>query len=252
MTHMRPHPFRSAPAWAIAGILLLGGCALGRSAGDESGDPMTVAEAQRDTLAGADSVPAEVSSDYTIGPDDLLAVRVFGAPELSGESRVTSAGEISLPLLGYVEAAGLTSPEFERKVEDLLRDSYMWDPRVSVQVVEARSHAVSVVYVIGDVRRPGGFPLNRGEPISVIQALALAEGLQPTAAKGRAKIIRGGENGNEEEVPVDLERILEGTAHDPVLRHRDILYVPNSRPSTILRGAWDAFLRIFTFRGIFY
>jgi len=247
----RHRTIRMGLAWTVT-ALLLGGCALGRGSADGDSGPMTVAEAARDTISDSDSVLRDVPDDYTIGTDDLLAVRVFGAEELSGESRVTSAGEISMPLLGSVEAAGMTSRELADHLEDLLRDSYMWDPRVNVQVLEARSQAVAVVYVIGDVRRPGGFPLERGEPVSVIQALALAEGLEPTAARSKAKIIRAAENGGEREVSVDLDRILEGSAQDPILGHRDILFVPNSRSSSILRGAWDAFLRIFTFRGILY
>jgi polysaccharide biosynthesis/export protein len=202
----------------------------------------------------ADSLAMSVGSEYVMGPDDLLNIRVFGAPELSGEARVSSGGDLSLPLLGPVPATGLTTRELEEDVEDRLRDSYMWDPRVSVQVLEARSHAVSVIYVVGDVRSPGGFPLNRGEPVSVLQAIALAEGLQPTAAKGRARIIRreGGNGRDRQEVAIDLDDLLDGRAVDPPLRPGDILFVPNSRSKSVVRGAWDAFIRVFSFRGLFF
>lgn len=202
----------------------------------------------------ADSLATSVGADYMMGPDDLLNIRVFGAPELSGEARVSSSGDLSLPLLGPVPAAGLTTRELEEDVEDRLRGTYMWDPRVSVHVLEARSHAVSVIYVVGDVRSPGGFPLNRGEPVSVLQAVALAEGLQPTAAKGQARIIRREDgNGRERlEVPVDLNELLDGRAVDPTLQPGDILFVPNSRTRSMARGAWDAFLRVVSFRGLFF
>lgn len=234
------------------GALLLAGCAMGRTSPEAEPDREAVIEAAREAPVDTAGAPDPASDEYRIGPDDMLDIRVYGAPDLSSETRVTQAGRISMPLLGPVEAAGRTTRELEEHLEDLLRDSYMWDPRVGVQVLEARSEVGAVVYVIGDVRRPGGFPLERGEPISVIQALALAEGLAPTAARDRARIIRPTEDGSEHEVAVNLDRILEGSAHDPSLGHRDILFVPNSRPKSILRGAWDAFLRIFTFRGILY
>jgi polysaccharide biosynthesis/export protein len=202
----------------------------------------------------ADSLVTDAGENYVMGPDDLLNIRVFGAPELSGEVRMSSGGDLSLPLLGPVPAAGLTARELEVDVENRLRDSYMWDPRVSVQVLEARSHAVSVIYVVGDVRRPGGFPLNRGEPVSVLQAVALAEGLQPTAAKDRARIIRhaSGNSRDRQEVAVDLNELLDGRAVDPPLRPGDVLFVPNSRTRSMARGAWDAFLRVVSFRGLFF
>ena len=246
MTSRKRHHFRNALFLGALPAMLLAGCGSAAQGGLEGQDlPYDPA---------LDSAAVTVGSGYLMGPDDLLDVRVFGAPELSGEARVSSNGDLSLPLLGAVPAAGLTPGELEEEIEDRLRGEYMWDPRVTVQVLEARSHAVSVIYVIGDVTRPGGFPLTRGEPVSVLQALALAEGLRPTAAKGNARIIRreGGTNEVREEVPVNLDRLLDGTQVDPVLSPGDILFVPNSRPRSIVRGAWDAFIRVFSFRGLFF
>ncbi len=247
MTFNKRYHTRNALLLGALPAILLAGCGSAARGGVESQalpwDPALDSVAMTPT-AGA---------EYLAGPDDLLDVRVFGAPELSGEVRVSSSGELSLPLIGTVPTAGLTPSELEDEVEVLLKDAYMWDPRVTVQVLEARSHAVAVVYVIGDVTTPGGFPLSRGEPVSVLQALALAEGLLPTASRGNARIIRreGGTNRIREEVPVDLDRLLDGTHADPVMSPADILFVPNSRPKSIARGAWDAFVRVFS-RGLFF
>jgi polysaccharide export outer membrane protein len=95
-----------------------------------------------------------------------------------------------------------------------------------------------VVYVIGEVRRPGGFALKSNEKISVLQALALSEGLTRTAAKGEARIIRTDQqSGERKETPIDLGKILAGKAPDPVLEPKDIVFVPNSAAkSTLGRG----------------
>lgn len=233
------YPLKAVLVSSAAGMVLLAGCA---STGPEESIPESLEAGPPDAGSGV--------GDRTLGPDDLIQVQVFGAEELSGELRVTSGGEISMPLLGPVRAEGLTARELERELEAVLGETYLRDPQVSVEVLEARAQEVATVYVVGEVRRPGGFPLERGEPVSVIQALALAEGLEPTASKGRAKIIRNGGSEDPQELPVDLDEILEGVQEDPLLQHRDILVVPSSRPRSVVRGVWDAFLRMFRLRDI--
>ena len=95
-----------------------------------------------------------------------------------------------------------------------------------------------IVYVIGEVRRPGGFALKSNEKISILQALALSEGLTRTAAKGEARIIRTDQqSGERKETPIDLGKILTGKAPDPMLEPKDIVFVPNSAvKSTFGRG----------------
>jgi len=96
-----------------------------------------------------------------------------------------------------------------------------------------------VVYVIGEVRKPGGFVLKSNEKISVLQALALSEGLTSTASKGNARIIRTDQqSGERKETPINLGKILAGKAPDPVLGPKDIVFVPNSAAKTTMsRGA---------------
>jgi polysaccharide export outer membrane protein len=90
-----------------------------------------------------------------------------------------------------------------------------------------------VVYVIGEVRKPGGFALKSNESISVVQALALSEGLTRTAAKGNTRIIRTDpKNGERKETSIDLGKILTGKAPDPMLEAKDIVFVPNSAAKT--------------------
>ena len=95
-----------------------------------------------------------------------------------------------------------------------------------------------IVYVVGEVRKPGGFLLRTNENISVLQALALAEGLTRTSAKNQARIIRTNpETGARMELPIRLGDILTGRAQDALLLPRDIVFVPNSAAkSALLRG----------------
>jgi polysaccharide export outer membrane protein len=93
-----------------------------------------------------------------------------------------------------------------------------------------------MVYVMGDVARPGAFVLSNSEAISVLQALAMAHGLNRTADTKGAKIIRTNAGENRVEVAVNLKDILNGKTPDMQMKPHDILFVPNSyAKSTLLR-----------------
>ncbi len=86
-----------------------------------------------------------------------------------------------------------------------------------------------IVYVVGQVHKPGGFLLKTNENISVLQAIALAEGLTPNSKGKEARIfVAGGPNGSRKEVAINLDRILAGKAPAPLLKPNDVLFVPNS------------------------
>lgn len=124
----------------------------------------------------AGSIQESQASESRIGPDDLLVITIFEAPELNTTVRVSASGEISLQLLGAVHAAGLTPRELESVLQGLLRRSYMKDPHVGVFIQELQSHPVSVV---GAVRMPGVFQI-RGTK-TVIEVLSMAQGLADDA-----------------------------------------------------------------------
>ncbi|MGH9729314.1 MAG: polysaccharide biosynthesis/export family protein [Candidatus Acidiferrales bacterium] len=102
-----------------------------------------------------------------------------------------------------------------------------------------------IVYVVGEVKKPGGFVLKTNENISVLQALALAEGLTHTSAGKHARIIRTDKiTGERSEIRIDLGKILAGKALDPLLRPRDIVFVPNSGSKTAFYRGAEAALSI--------
>jgi len=93
-----------------------------------------------------------------------------------------------------------------------------------------------VIYVAGSgVRKPGGFLLEDRDSITVIQALAMAEGLMPDAAKGQARIIHTKPDGSYVDIPLNLEKIINQKAPDPQLASNDILYVPTSRGKAVAK-----------------
>src|SRR5207248_9247848 len=132
----------------------------------------------KELLDSNPSTRALSAQEYRIGPEDVLNINVFEAQELNREVRVSAGGEISLPLLGSVRAAGLTPRELEFVLQELLHRTYMKDPHVSVFVREMQSHPVSV---LGAVRRPGVFKI-RGSK-TLLEVLSLAEGLADDAGE---------------------------------------------------------------------
>jgi polysaccharide biosynthesis/export protein len=154
------------------------------------------------------------SGESRIGPDDLLDITVFEAPELNRTVRVEPDGEISLELIGDVRAAGLTPKELESVLQELLRRTYIKDPHVGVFVHELESHPVSVV---GAVKQPGVFQI-RGTK-TVIEMLSMAQGLTDDAGD-TVLIMRGAgfaETSNSRSQEADsLESLPLGLTHaDP-------------------------------------
>ena len=128
---------------------------------------------------------------YALGSSDRLRVNVFGHTDLSGEFEVDGTGLISMPLIGQLPAAGLSTAELENAIAARLSDGYVLNPRVSVEVINYRPF-----YILGEVGRPGEYPYTSG--LTVQNAVAAAGGFTYRANK-RIVYIKSME-GNEEVV----------------------------------------------------
>jgi polysaccharide export outer membrane protein len=227
---------------------------------------------------------------------------------------VSADGNISLPLIGYVRIAGLSSSEAEGAIEAQLRQANVVnDPQVSVYVKEYTSSGISVagevakpgyysavgphrlfdvlqaaggptdkaankviishrgqkdattlsisknpaemtasnvelqpgdtvvvpkagiVYVLGEVTRPGGYVLNSTGGITVLQVVAVAGGPTHVASAGKTRLLRRTENGFQEQ-QINVTKLLRGKAHDVSVRDEDILFIPSSRIKTAMNA----------------
>jgi polysaccharide export outer membrane protein len=152
--------------WVVAAILLA------------SALPMAVSAAPAPAQAVGDDT-------YKLGTGDKLRVMVFGEMDLGGEYVVDGAGFISLPLIGQLHAAGDTIHQFEAEVTAKLKDGYLKDPRVSVEVINYRPF-----YIIGEIMKPGEYAYVNG--MSVLNAVALAGGYTFRANERQVYIRRSG------------------------------------------------------------
>jgi polysaccharide export outer membrane protein len=243
-----------------------------------------------------------------LGPDDLLGVSVYGAPELSRTIRVGADGQMSVPLVERkIAAAGLMPAELEIEIARALQAAeILVDPKVLVTVVEYRSRPISVagavrrpltfqafgnvtlldaltraeglnpeagpeilvskgslvqripvkglldaadpdlnlrltggeeirvpeagrIYIVGNVRKPGAFPVRDSVESSVLKILALSEGLLPFSSDHAYIYRREGALGGKSEISIELKKIIDRKAPDVTLLANDILYIPDNK-----------------------
>jgi polysaccharide export outer membrane protein len=104
-----------------------------------------------------------------------------------------------------------------------------------------------LIYVVGCVRRPGGFVLGEKEAVSVLQAISLAEGLDRAAAPDKAKILRGAEGSAQRtEIAVDVKKLLENKGADVPLQPNDVLFIPNSAAKSAALRSLEAGIQMAT------
>ena len=133
-----------------------------------------------------------VTSDYTIGPEDVLEITVWRNIDLSKVVAVRPDGRISLPLIGDVGAAGRTAPQLSEAIAEKLKE-FKENPQVSIVVKEVNSYAI---YVLGEVTKPGKYPLK--SKTTLLQAITLASGFTPAAARNKIVVFRFGEQGGKD------------------------------------------------------
>ena len=282
-----------------------------------------------------------IGPDYLIGPEDVLEIKVFDVKDLDTKVRVANDGTVAMPLLGRIEASGLTADRLRDRLEIALGKNLLQNPQVSVFVEQFHARPVSIVGAVekpglyqitgprslvemislagglakrstasagktvyvtrpsgfrdlkivpgmkktacnkiainlkdllytqpeglnipiephdiiavskaeiiyvagGGVRKPGGFVLEDRDSVTVVQALAMAEGLAPNAARSRARIIHTKPDGTHVEIPVNLDKVINDKAADPTMAGNDILYVPTSRGKAMAKKTAEAIVQ---------
>lgn len=163
---------------------------------------------------------------YTIGAGDEVRVTVYGQPELTADSQVSTNGMIVVPLLGNLTIAGKTSAEAAYLIaERYQQGNFLKNAQVNLLITKYRSQ---VVAILGKVNNPGKLVLEG--PTSLTQALAWAGGIASTGSE-RLILTRTAKNGRLERTEYDLQKLLNDDADEipPVwLKDGDTLYVPNA------------------------
>jgi polysaccharide export outer membrane protein len=159
-----------------------------------------LAQAQDQQEAGAAPPNAPVGtidSTYKLGPGDRVRINVFNQPDLSGEYTLDSNGRFSMPLIGTVDAGGLTPVELEVLLIDRFKPDYLVNPRIFIQVGNYRPY-----YLMGEVASKGAFPYQPG--LTYLEAIANAGGFTYRAKQDHVFVIRG-EDPEQEEIKLSID-----------------------------------------------
>lgn len=192
------------------------------------------------SLSGAVQVSAQSAAvDYVIGPQDVVAIVVFDEAELSGKYAVEIDGSFVFPYIGRVNAAGLTIRGLETEITNRLSKGFFKKPEVAASVESYRSQRV---FVIGEVKSPGTYPLTGELPL--LDAIAKA-GFTTADASDEVIVVRGGTGAGpaiaptgpeaaegQETLTVNLKRLrnVPGSPENIALRDGDTVYVGRAEP----------------------
>ncbi|MGA2344676.1 MAG: polysaccharide biosynthesis/export family protein [Candidatus Sulfotelmatobacter sp.] len=179
----------------LASVVLVG--VLAGSAGAQAAPPTTPA---RDAAASGEKPHDDT---FVIGNDDVLAINVWKEPDISRSIPVRSDGKISLPLVGEVQAAGLTPLKLEKDIAEKLK-SYISEPEVSVMVQQVNSQKFNI---LGQVTKPGTYVIANSP--TVLDAIALAGGFRDFAKKKSIYVLRHGASG-EVRLPFNYKDVSQG------------------------------------------
>jgi polysaccharide biosynthesis/export protein len=194
--------------------LLLSGCA------DKRGGPIPYNVSSFGTPDAPQLMPLEAG--YKIAPMDMVTVKVFKMPDLSGDYEVDLAGHISMPLIGEVAAYDLTTSQLDTALTQKLGEKYLENPDVSVGIKSSTRRNVTVD---GAVNKSGSYPVYG--PTTLMQAIAAAGGTREDANARRVAIFRT-INGKRQAAAFDLTSIRRGETPDPEVYAGDIVVIDGS------------------------
>lgn len=159
--------------------------------------------------------------DYELGAEDNIEVQVWKNPDLSRTVIVRPDGKISLPLIGDVQAAGLTAAQLTESVTEKLKAYYKEPAQVTVIVHQVNSYTV---YMLGEIRSQGKQVFRSGT--TFLQAISLAGGFTPFASPNKIVLRRRGSDGREITLPIRYKDVLAGTQANIILKPGDTIIVP--------------------------
>ena len=216
-------------AAGVAAVLHMTGGAAGAQLGPIDPKAPPPAPKRPSIDAGKDHVTEKtekdslvVTSEYYIGPEDVLEIIVWRNADLSKVVTVRPDGRISLPLLGDIEATGLTPSELTSNIVNRLKQ-FKETPTVSVILQQVNSYGI---YVLGEVQKPGRYFLK--SKTSLLQAITIAGGFTPVAARNKIVVFRWEGKNNETKIKASYDDIVlrEGHSQNVILRPGDTIVVP--------------------------
>ena len=182
---------------------------------------------QAGPVVKTEAVQEDTSSPRTIHAADLIILHVVPGKEFEKELELTvnMDGEILVPLIGWIKVEGLTNQKAEEKIRESLNQDYLVNPRVSLRVKESSSRAV---VMLGQLKKPGTYEFPQNGKMTLLEAVAKAEGFTDIANLKKIKVVRSLSGGRQRTIPVNGENMLKGDEPDLELQEGDLITVPES------------------------
>lgn len=202
----------------VLGFVVLG-LQVGRAQSPNGGSPST---ANTSAQPAADSSAKAHDDSFVIGNDDVLAISVWKEPDLTKSVPVRSDGKISLPLVGEIQATGKTPLQLEGDISEKLKN-FITVPVVTVVVQEVNSRKFNI---LGEVTKPGSYPLTRDT--TIMDAIAQAGGFRDFAKKAGVYVLRKTSDGQENRLKFNYKDFIKGKdiAQNVKLQPNDTVIVP--------------------------
>ncbi|MET0485225.1 MAG: polysaccharide biosynthesis/export family protein, partial [Candidatus Rokuibacteriota bacterium] len=175
------------------------------------------------------------AQEYAIGPGDVLRITVWGHDDLSKDYPVSQDGRVPFPLIGSVQAVGLSTAELAKRIRDLLEKDYLVNPQVIVGIKEYLSKKVNVM---GEAEKPGLFYLTG--PTTLLELLSKAGGLSKTAGKDLVLVRTEGADDKVNAagstiLRLDVRKIQSGDVKENILlQNGDMMFVPKASAFFVL------------------
>ena len=163
-------------------------------------------------------------TEYKLQATDVLKITVHEQPDLDTNTRITTNGYITFPLVGEVRAEGITVRELQTRIKNLLERDYLTTAQVHVFIEQYRIKQVSV---IGEVNNPGKYDMPAERDTTLLEAIALAGGFTKDANENGTQIIRV-RNSETKTIAAKVSDIKKGRVKDVVIEPEDIISVPES------------------------
>ena len=176
-------------------------------------------------IAAALQQVVRAKTDYKISPADLISVTVYQDLEMNRKVRVNANGTVSMPLIGAVTIGGMTLLEAQNSIESKLA-KFLVTPQVSLFIED---YGNKTVFVMGEVQRPGSYPIPTESRLTVLEAISTAGGFTPIAGQDRTRVLRN-VNGVSVTYTIEVKAITQQgqKEKDMVLEPNDVIYVPQS------------------------
>lgn len=227
---VRLHLRRAA---TVALLAALAGCVNEPRLG-ETKAPLAVAQQTELPPPSGSDLTAAVTP-YRVGPMDKLVINVFGAPDLSGTYQADAAGQLALPLIGVVDAAGMTPRELSDTVAHRLTGNYVKNPQVTVNLAETTNQRFTID---GQVTEPGSYPVVGN--MSLMRAVAAAKGASEFARLDDVVVFRT-VSGKPMAALYNLGSIRRGLYADPKIYPNDVVVVGDSKSRRLFQQMLQVF-----------